>query len=61
MCAQCMMGAATATAGATGIRSWLAARRPRGLSDLALRRATVVLLAVALAASAVVLGGASTA
>jgi len=61
MCAQCMMGAATATAGATGIRSWLAARRPLGLSDVALRRATVVLLAAALVVSAVVLGGASTA
>jgi hypothetical protein len=61
MCAQCMMGAATATAGATGIRSWLAARRPLGLSDVALRRATVVLLAAALFVSAVVLGGASTA
>lgn len=38
----------------------MAARRPRGLSDLALRRATVLLLAAALVASTVVLGSAST-
>lgn len=59
MCAQCMMGAATAAAGATGARSWLALRRPRGLSDGALHRATVILIALALVASAIVLGGAS--
>ncbi len=55
------MGAATAAAGATGVRTWLAARRPHGLSDLVLRRATVGLLAVALIVATVVLGGASTA
>jgi hypothetical protein len=52
MCAQCMAMAATATAGATGMRAWLAARRPRGLTDAWLRRATAGLIAVALVLAA---------
>ena len=30
MCMQCMAGAMVAGAGATGVRAWLIARRPRG-------------------------------
>ena len=47
MCMQCMAGAMTAGAAATGLRAWLASRLPR----LALRRMTVVLLALAVLAA----------
>ena len=44
MCAQCMMGAATAAAGATGVRAWLATRRPSWLSAILLRRISAGLI-----------------
>jgi hypothetical protein len=59
MCIQCMMGAMTATASATGVRAWLAQRNWRWLTPRRLRFATVALLVAALAVSAVGLGGSS--
>lgn len=50
---QCMAAAATAGAGATGIRAWLATRG--WLSPLALKRVTAGLIATALFASAAVI------
>jgi hypothetical protein len=57
MCAQCMMGAVTAGAGATGARSWLATREWSWLTEQRLRRITVALLATALVAAATLLSG----
>lgn len=47
MCAQCMAAAATTAAAATGIRAWLAARRPDWLTPARLRRLSAGLLAAA--------------
>jgi len=60
MCMQCMMGAMSAGAAATGTRSWLATRRWRWLTPERLRAITIALVAAALIASTVVLGGSST-
>jgi hypothetical protein len=57
MCMQCMMGAMTAGAAATGTRSWLATRRWAWLTPVRLRRLTIGLLVAALVASATVLSG----
>lgn len=57
MCIQCMMGAMTAGAGATGIRAWLAARGFAWLTPRRLRAVTAVLLGAALVLAAVGLGG----
>jgi hypothetical protein len=57
---QCMMGAMSAGATATGTRSWLATRQWRWLTPARLRRITIALVAGALIASTVVLGGSST-
>lgn len=57
MCVQCMMGAMTAGAGATGVRSWLGTRRWAWLTPLRLKRITVGLLVVALFAASMLLGG----
>jgi hypothetical protein len=54
MCVQCMMGAMTAGAAATGTRAWLARR----LGPRALKRATVALLGLALLAAATLSGSA---
>jgi hypothetical protein len=59
MCVQCMMGAMTAGAAASGSRSWLATRRWAWLTPERLRTATVALLIAALMASATVLSGSS--
>jgi hypothetical protein len=56
MCAQCMAAAATAAAGATGIRAWLATRGWSWLTPQRLRRATAALFAVALVAAATLSG-----
>jgi hypothetical protein len=53
MCAQCMAGAAAAVSGATGLRVWLASRRPSWLTERGLQRVTV-----ALALSAILVAGA---
>jgi hypothetical protein len=57
MCMQCMMGAMTAGAAATGTRSWLATRRWAWMTPVRLRRITIGLLIAALLASATVLSG----
>jgi hypothetical protein len=57
VCIQCMMGAMTATASATGMRAWLAQRRWTWLTRARLRFATMALLAAALVVSAVGFGG----
>ena len=54
---QCMMGAMTAGAAATGTRSWLATRRWAWVTPVRLRRITMGLLVAALVASATVLSG----
>jgi hypothetical protein len=48
-----MATAATATAAATGVRAWAAARSPAWLTAHRLRALTVVLLAIAVAAAAI--------
>lgn len=53
MCAQCMATAATATAAATGVRAWAAARSPEWLTARRLRALTIALFAIALTAAAV--------
>jgi hypothetical protein len=53
MCAQCMATAATATAAATGVRAWAAARSPVWLTPRRLRLLTFALLATAVLAAAI--------
>jgi hypothetical protein len=57
MCMQCMAGAMTATAGATGIRAWLATRTYGWLTPRRLKAITIGLIAVALIASTVLVSG----
>ena len=57
MCAQCMATAATATAAATGVRAWAAARSPSWLTPRRLRTLTVALFAAAVCVAAVGSGG----
>jgi len=57
MCMQCMAGAMTATAGATGIRAWLATRTYAWLTPRRLKAITIGLIAVALVASMVLVRG----
>jgi hypothetical protein len=59
MCVQCMMGAMTAGASATGARSWLGTRRWSWLTQRRLRRITFVLLTTALIAASTLLSGSS--
>jgi hypothetical protein len=59
MCMQCMAGAMTATAGAAGIRAWLATRAFAWLTPRRLRAITFVLIAAALLASTVLVSGSS--
>jgi hypothetical protein len=54
---QCMMGAMSAGAAATGTRSWLATRRWAWLTPQWLRRITFGLIGAALILSATVLSG----
>jgi hypothetical protein len=54
---QCMMGAMTAGAGATGARAWLAQRDFSWLTPKRMRLLTVGLLAAALVASSVLVSG----
>jgi hypothetical protein len=60
MCMQCMMGAMTAGASASGLRAWLGRRSFTWLTPKRLRFVTVVLLLAALTASSLLLGGSST-
>jgi hypothetical protein len=59
MCMQCMMGAMTATASATGVRAWLAQRGWHWMTPRRMRYVTVALLGAALVVSAVSFGGSS--
>jgi hypothetical protein len=59
MCMQCMLNAMAATAGATGARSWLGAKRFSWLTPKRLRMVTVALIAAALLASATLVSGSS--
>jgi len=58
MCAGCVMAAA---AGASGARSWLAARHLTWLTPARMKRATLALFVVAFGFSSVTLGGSSAA
>lgn len=51
---QCMIGAMSAGATATGLRAWLVARRPRWLTPARRRRLTCVLLALGVLAAGVI-------
>jgi hypothetical protein len=57
MCAQCMAGAATAVAGASGIRAFVAARRPAWMTQRRLRLTTAGLMTAAVLLAG--LGGAN--
>jgi hypothetical protein len=59
MCMQCMAGAMTATAGAAGIRAWLATRAFGWLTPKRLKAITMVLIGAVLIASAVLVSGTS--
>lgn len=54
---QCMMGAMTAGAGATGVRSWIATRTWAWLTPIRLKRITLALLTVAVVAATFLIGG----
>jgi hypothetical protein len=57
---QCMMGAMSAGAAATGTRSWLATRCWSWLTPKRLKRITIGLIAVAFIAASTLLGGSGT-
>jgi hypothetical protein len=59
VCMQCMVNAMAATAGATGVRSWLGAKKFSWLTPKRLRAATIVLMSAALLASATLVSGSS--
>lgn len=59
MCMQCMAGAMTATAGAAGIRAWLATRAFGWLTPKRMKAITMVLTGAVLIASAVLVSGTS--
>ena len=50
----CMMGAMSAGATATGLRAWLVARQPRWLTPSRQRRLTFMLLALGVLAAGVI-------
>ena len=60
MCMQCMLNAMAASAGATGVRSWLGNKRFTWLTPSRLRLATILLMCAALFASATLVSGGST-
>jgi hypothetical protein len=55
VCMQCMMGAMTAGAAATGARAWLAARRPRWVPPGRLRAITAALITAGVIAAGALL------
>ena len=57
MCMQCMAGAMSAGAGATGLRSYLAARGGAWSTPRRMRRVTIALIVGALTASALIVTG----
>jgi hypothetical protein len=56
MCVQCMMGAMTAGAGASGARAWLGRMKLSWLTPRRLRRITIALVVVALGLSTMIAG-----
>ncbi len=58
MCMQCVAGAMTAAAGATGLRSWLAAKRFSWMTPRRLRFATLGLIGAGVIAASLGLSGA---
>jgi hypothetical protein len=54
MCGQCVMGAAAAAAGATGVRAWLSAKAGPWLTPRRKRAATGVLIALGVLAGGIV-------
>lgn len=54
MCVQCMIGAMTAGAAATGLRGWLVARAPRWLTPTRKRLLTGALLALGVLAAGLI-------
>lgn len=56
---QCMINAMAASAGATGVRSWLGMKRFAWLTPRRLRIFTIALIAAALFASATLVSGTS--
>jgi hypothetical protein len=56
MCMQCMIGAMTAGAGATGTRAWLGRLRASWLTPRRMRRITIGLVVAALAVSTTISG-----
>jgi hypothetical protein len=61
MCMQCMAGAMTATAGAAGVRAWLATRAFAWLTPGRLKAITLVLVSGALIASMLLVRGSTVA
>jgi hypothetical protein len=55
MCMQCAMGAMTAGAAATGLRSWLALRSPAWLTPARMRAMSAATLAAGVLAAGVAL------
>lgn len=53
MCGQCMIGAATAAAGATGVRAWLAAHRSAWMTAARLRAFSALTVATAVTVAGV--------
>jgi hypothetical protein len=56
MCVQCMIGAMTAGAGASGTRAWLGRMRASWLTPKRMRRITIALIVAALAVSTTISG-----
>jgi hypothetical protein len=56
MCMQCMMGAMTAGAGASGARAWLGRMKLSWLTPRRLRRITIALVVVALGLATTIAG-----
>jgi len=59
MCMQCVAGAMTAGATATGTRVYVAARHFAWVTPIRLKRITIGLIALAFLASALAVGGSS--
>lgn len=56
VCAQCMTGAATVAAAASGLRAWVGAVQFRWMTPLRLKRLTAALFAVSFAITAIGIG-----
>jgi hypothetical protein len=56
MCMQCMIGAMTAGAGASGTRAWLGRMRASWLTPKRMRRITIALVVAALGVSTTISG-----